>query len=205
VPTIRRPVPYIRRRAILAAAALGLAAGAGAASAAEDDFLETVPGPVTARVLKVRDGDTAEVAAYVWPGQTVYVAVRLHGVDAPEHRGKCTSEKTAAQAAQDRFQALVDAAGGEVTLTAISGDKYFGRVLADMAAAGRDVGRTLLREGHVAPYDGKARRSWCDAGETAQAPARRGTDAAASAPPAPSRRPEPPPRGRVPGFPGYRG
>lgn len=187
--------------AVLAAALLL----AGGASAAEDDYLETVPGPVTARILKVRDGDTAEVAAYVWPGQTVYVAVRLHGIDAPEHRGKCASEKAAAQAAQDRFAALVAAANNEVTLTAITGDKYFGRVLADMRAGDRDVARTLLNEGHVAPYDGKARRSWCSPDASAEAAPPRSPDAGPPAPPAPSARPEPPRRGGVPGFPGYRG
>nr|WP_245414925.1 hypothetical protein [Aureimonas flava] len=46
----------------------------------------------------------------------------------------------------------------------MSGDKYFGRVLADVASpAEPDLGARLLREGHVDAYDGGRRRDWCAA------------------------------------------
>jgi len=121
-----------------------------------------IAGPVTARVVKVRDGDTVEVEAYIWPLQTVSVAVRLRGVDAPELKGKCAAEEAAARDARERLTELVGA--GPVQLTKISGDKYFGRVLADMASAGEpDLGRRLLAEGLVDAYDGGRRRDWCAA------------------------------------------
>lgn len=120
-----------------------------------------IKGPVEARVVKVRDGDTVEVEAFVWPLQSVTVAVRLRHVDAPELKAKCPSERRSAEAARDRFRALVG--GGPVFLTDISGDKYYGRVLArlgtkDMA----DIGAVLLREGLVDAYDGGRRRDWCN-------------------------------------------
>jgi len=142
--------------------ALALSLLAGAASAAPDDDLppREIVGPVEARVLKVRDGDTVEVEAYVWPLQTVTVAVRLRNVDAPELRGKCEEEKAAARRARERLAELVGE--GSVTIRHISGDKYFGRVLAEMgSAAAPDLGAVLLREGLVDAYDGGRRRDWC--------------------------------------------
>lgn len=125
---------------------------------ADDD--RTITGPVSAEVIKVRDGDTLEVEAHIWPQQTVKVAVRLRGIDAPELRAKCEGEKAAALAARDRLTALIGA--GLVALHDVSGDKYFGRVLARVSALQEaDVGARLLREGLVVPYGGKARRDWC--------------------------------------------
>ena len=142
-------------RAFLALSFLLAAVSAGAAREA------AISGPIAAEVVKVRDGDTVEVTAHIWPQQTVAVAVRLRGIDAPEISGKCPAEKEAAQVARARLVALL--AGGTVTLANVSGDKYFGRVLAEMSAAGKaDVGAILLREGLVAPYGGTARRDWCN-------------------------------------------
>lgn len=108
----------------------------------------------------MRDGDTVEVEAHIWPQQTVRVAVRLRGIDAPELKAKCQGEKTAALAARDRLGALL--AGGKVRLLNVSGDKYFGRVLAEMSAEGEaDIGKALLEEGLVVPYSGARRRDWC--------------------------------------------
>ncbi len=135
----------------------------GVTSTAEtgDAYLREIAGPVEARVIKVRDGDTIMVEAFIWPMQSVHVAVRLRGIDAPEHRGDCPAEKAAAQMATDRLKQLVG--GGNVTLTGISGDKYFGRVLASLSASnGGDVADRLLREGLVVRYEGGKRRDWCN-------------------------------------------
>jgi endonuclease YncB( thermonuclease family) len=50
-------------------------------------------GPVSAKVIKVYDGDTFTVEAYPWPGITAKASVRVDGVDTPEIRGKCEAEK----------------------------------------------------------------------------------------------------------------
>ena len=133
------------------------------ALAAEDDAPpREIAGPVAARVIKVRDGDTVEVEAYIWPQQSVTVAVRLRNVDAPELKGQCEAERASALQARERFAALVGE--GPVELRRISGDKYFGRVLADLASATEpDIARRLLREGLVDAYDGGRRRDWCTA------------------------------------------
>nr|WP_246368355.1 thermonuclease family protein [Aurantimonas endophytica] len=137
-----------------------LAASVSSPVVADDRYPRKIAGPVEARVIKVRDGDTVEVEAFVWPMQAVQVAVRLQGIDAPEHRGKCDAEKAAAAKATDRLSALVG--GQSVTLAEISGDKYFGRVLATLSTADHpDLARVLLREGLVAPYGGGKRRDWC--------------------------------------------
>lgn len=117
---------------------------------------ETIPGPVEATVEKVVDGDTLIVRASVWPGHSVRVSVRLRGIDAPENRSRCESERAAARRARDALAELVG--GGTVTITDISGDKYFGRVLADVTAPdGRAVASAMLAAGHARPYRGGRR------------------------------------------------
>ncbi len=61
----------------------------------------TIAGPVAAKVVKVYDGDTFTVEAYPWPGITANASVRVDGVDTPEIRGKCESEKRKAVEARE--------------------------------------------------------------------------------------------------------
>ncbi len=117
---------------------------------------DTFPGPVEAMVERVIDGDTLVVRAAVWPGHTVRVSVRLRGIDAPELKSRCAAEREAARQARDALATLV--AGGAVTVSGISGDKYFGRVLAEISTAtGEPVAQTLLEQGLVRPYRGGRR------------------------------------------------
>ncbi|SKA35515.1 thermonuclease family protein [Consotaella salsifontis] len=134
-----------------------------AASGGKDvDYLSTIRGPIEAGVVKVRDGDTVEVEAFVWPMQSVRVAVRLRGIDAPELHGKCASEKEAAMVARERLVSLIGE--GRIRLSNIAGDKYFGRVLADVSTdETADVGRELLKERLVVRYDGGHKPDWCTA------------------------------------------
>jgi endonuclease YncB( thermonuclease family) len=135
------------------------AAVCGVSSAAE-----ILPGPFTASVERVVDGDTLGVRVTVWLGQEVGTLVRIRGVDAPEMRGKCDSERAKARAAAAALEVLV--ADGAVALTRIEGDKYFGRVVADVTtAAGQDVGEALVAGGFARAYDGGARAAWCELGE----------------------------------------
>lgn len=49
----------------------------------------------------------------------------------------------------------LSAAGGKLSLTAISGDKYFGRVVADVTFDhGHDAASVMLATGLARPYDG---------------------------------------------------
>lgn len=121
---------------------------------------DKIAGPVAAQVVKVRDGDSIDVIARVWPGHDVRVSIRLRGIDAPELKARCAEEKSKALAARKRLRDLL--ASGAVRLMQISGGKYFGRVLARVETeAGLDVQEILLAEKLVRPYRGRKRQSWC--------------------------------------------
>jgi len=135
---------------------LGVAATFGAARGADG-----VPGPVSARVLDVIDGDTILVRARIWIGQEVETRVRLVGVDAPELRGACAHERGLAVAARDFVGAAL--ASGSVRLRDIRHGKYGGRVLARVATAeGEDLGALLVAAGLARAYRGGRRGGWCD-------------------------------------------
>jgi len=122
---------------------------------------QVLHGPVEADVLGVRDGDTLLVRAHIWPGQHVEVFVRIRGIDAPELKGRCSRERQLARAARSILKDLVGE--GRVRLFSVSGGKYFGRVLADVATeTGSDVQTKMLISGFVRPYRGRKRQSWCD-------------------------------------------
>ncbi|WP_176082868.1 thermonuclease family protein [Martelella sp. HB161492] len=111
-------------------------------------------GPVRAEVVRIIDGDTILVHARPWPGQIIETYVRLRGIDTPELHSSCADERRAAGEARDLVASLVHD-GDEVELEKISGDKYFGRVVADVTLTDRsDLSTTLLREGLAVSYDG---------------------------------------------------
>lgn len=120
-----------------------------------------IAGPVSARLVRVIDGDTVEADVHVWPGHTVRVSVRLRGIDAPELRARCEAEKMAALDARDKLAGLL--ASGAFHVRNIDGDKFFGRVVADIETPeGEAVVDRLIATGLARPYDGKARASWCE-------------------------------------------
>ncbi len=119
------------------------------------------PGPVGATVTRVIDGDTFEASARLWLDQRIAVRVRIEGIDAPELRARCDSERTRAQAARDYLARRL--ADGEVTLTALRYDKYGGRVDAHVADARGDVAAAMLRARLARAYDGGRRAGWCGA------------------------------------------
>ncbi|CAB5194780.1 COG1525 Micrococcal nuclease (thermonuclease) homologs [uncultured Caudovirales phage] len=117
-------------------------------------------GEFLALVLLVNDGDTFKARVTVWDGIEVVTAVRLRGVDTPELRGKCASEKAAALAAKERLTSLL--ASGRVTLSRVEPDKFAGRVDAEVTVDGKAVASVLVAEGLARPYAGGARQSWCN-------------------------------------------
>jgi endonuclease YncB( thermonuclease family) len=121
---------------------------------------ERLEGPVRAEVLRVVDGDTLEVQAEIWLGQSLTVGVRIRGIDAPEMKARCEREKTMAEAATARLAEVT--ATGTVRLTNIENDKYGGRVLADVLTDdGVALGTVMLKSGLVRAYDGGSRAPWC--------------------------------------------
>jgi endonuclease YncB( thermonuclease family) len=141
-------------RIVAAAYALAYAGGAAAG---------TLAGPYFGAVERIVDGDTIAVRVTVWLEQDLRVLVRVRGIDAPERRGRCVSEKRRAEDATAALARLV--AGGSVVLTKIEGDKFYGRVVADVVTAeGHDIGAALVEGGFARPYDGTARQGWCEVG-----------------------------------------
>jgi micrococcal nuclease len=113
-----------------------------------------IEGPVVADVIRVIDGDTVEVKAYPWPQHSIDVLVRLRGIDAPEIHAKCAPERERAEKAQMRLRQLLEN-NGKIYLTDIGGEKYFGRVLANVVLFnGNDAAHLLINESLVQPYNG---------------------------------------------------
>lgn len=107
------------------------------------------------------DADTLYIVIPSLPGPLQRASIRVLGIDAPEIRGKCESEK--ARAADGRAFVLHAFRGAEtVTLDVIGWDKYGGRVDAHVVMPdGRDLASALIEAGLGRPYDGGARTGWC--------------------------------------------
>ncbi|MBB4104116.1 thermonuclease family protein [Allorhizobium borbori] len=141
----------------LSTAALTTLFSLGALGGAAASGRTTIEGPVNATVIRVIDGDTLLVRATPWPQHSIDVYVRLRGIDAPELKARCEAERFAARTARRALGEKVPEAS-EVHLSRISGDKYFGRVLADVHLAdGSNPAGDLLAEGYVQPYGGGKR------------------------------------------------
>lgn len=82
-----------------------------------------------ARVVRAIDGDTVEVDARPWPGQTMRVAVRLAGYDAPELCGRCAAEREAAAAAKAALEGMLPM-GSEIRPAGLCNGKYDERIVA---------------------------------------------------------------------------
>jgi micrococcal nuclease len=115
-------------------------------------------GPVLAgcKVARVLDGDTLTLLC-----GAQMLRVRLLGYDTPEvTRPRCAAERAAGQLATVRLRRLV--AAGEVTQVRFAGHDRYGRDLAEVEIAGRDVAAHMLASSLALPYGGKRRPNWCD-------------------------------------------
>ncbi len=137
----------------LGMAVVALASGSAVAA-------ERLPGPFVATVVEVVDGDTLSVEVPVWLGVALSTKVRLKGIDTPELHGRCPREKSLAA---DARRYLASAATPQVQLTNVEGDKYYGRVEADVATVpdGQDLSQAMLASGLARSYDGGKRGGWC--------------------------------------------
>ena len=113
---------------------------------------------IPAEVVRVVDGDTLEVRAYLWPGHTWLGKVRLRGIDTPELRGKCEIEKVMALDAKQFVETMI---GHTVILENVNKGKYAGRVVATVLVGDDNLRDLLLLNGHGRAYDGGKRQGWC--------------------------------------------
>ena len=85
--------------------------------------------------------------------------MRVLGVDAPEIRGKCQSEKVKARLAK-QFTVHALRSAKTIELRNIQRGKYF-RILADVFVDGKNLADSLIKAGHARKYDGGKRLGWC--------------------------------------------
>lgn len=108
-------------------------------------------GAVNADVVRVIDGDTVEVRAAIWLGQSLVTRVRLAGIDAPDR--DCPEARARAR---ERARDLL---GATTTVSAIHWGKYAGRVMGRLSTwDGRDLSDVLVAEGLAKPYGGRGPR-----------------------------------------------
>lgn len=107
------------------------------------------------------DGDTIYVAIPDLPSEIAKMSVRVRGVDTPEIRGKCESEKQLAQKARDYARDRLKAAKS-VEFCEPEWGRYGGRVVASVRVDGSPLDLELINQGLARPYDGKTKRQpWC--------------------------------------------
>ena len=115
---------------------------------------------VVSEVTSIYDADTFRVNIQGWPdiiGKRM--SVRVLGVDAPEIRGKCPSEKKAARLAkQYTVEALRSAK--KIELRDMQRGKYF-RILANVYIDGKNLAEGLIVAKHGRAYHGGKRSGWC--------------------------------------------
>ena len=112
-------------------------------------------------VTSIYDADTFRVNIKGYPSIVgERIPIRVLGVDAPELRGKCESEKIKArEAKQFTVQALRSAK--TIELRNIQCGKYF-RILADVYVDDKNLADGLIKSGHARAYDGGQRLGWCN-------------------------------------------
>lgn len=115
---------------------------------------------VVSEVTSIYDADTFRVSIKGWPDIVgKRMSIRVLGVDAPEIRGKCESEKKAARRAkQYTVEALRSAK--KIELRDIQRGKYF-RILANVYVDGKSLAKGLIVAKHGRVYDGGKRTGWC--------------------------------------------
>lgn len=107
------------------------------------------------------DGDTIYVAIPGLPGEIANMSVRVRGVDTPEIRGKCESEKQLAKQARDYARQRLRSARS-VEFCEPEWGRYGGRVVASVRVDGNPLDLELIARGLARPYDGKTKRApWC--------------------------------------------
>ena len=130
-------------------------------SSTSSSAVDTLPGPFSANVLRVIQGDTLYVEAQPWETMPVTeTKVRIAGVYTPDSRGRCQNERNLARRARRLVEdALWD---GEVKLFDVRHATYASRVVARVEVDGVDLARALIEGGLGRPVTGHERVGWCD-------------------------------------------
>jgi len=119
-----------------------------------------VPPVSRGRVIKVYDGDTITIAAYLpYRKSKLYkFSVRLAGIDCPELKTSNKAEKEIAILARDFVSNII--MGKMVDLKGVSTEKY-GRILADVVYEKKSISQLLLEKRLAVVYDGGSKSQAC--------------------------------------------
>ena len=116
---------------------------------------------IVTEVTSIYDGDTFRVNIKQYEDIVGYrMGIRVNGIDTPEIRGKCESEKVLArQAKQITVKILREAK--VIELRNMKRGKYF-RIVADVYADGKNLGDILIEKKLAVAYDGGTKmKDWC--------------------------------------------
>ena len=110
----------------------------------------------------VYDGDTFYSELCALPKPLKDVSIRISGIDTPEIRTTCLSEKSLGYAAKKQLEDLL-AGQTEIIVKNVEWDKYGGRIDGDVYLPdGTSVAVKMIESGLARPYTGGARQSWCE-------------------------------------------
>lgn len=116
---------------------------------------------VVSEVTSIYDADTFRVNIASWPSIVgERIPIRVNGVDAPEIRGECDSEKLAAREAK-RFTVALLRNAKTIELRNMKRGLYF-RIVADVFIDGQNLANALIQNQLARPYDGGKRLGWCE-------------------------------------------
>jgi len=117
-----------------------------------DDTIPFVPEFSKCKVIKVYDGDTITVAAYLKGQKQCYrFSVRLRGIDSPEIKTHNDGEKLAAIKSRDSLSGKIL---NEIIYLENIGTEKYGRLLADVMFKGENMNKWMLDNKLAVPYDG---------------------------------------------------
>lgn len=115
-----------------------------------------VPKIKECKVIKVYDGDTITVAAFLKGDPECYkFQVRLNGIDSPEMRGSSENEKKHAIISRD---ALSEQILNKIIKLEIKGKEKYGRLLADVLYNGKNMNEWMVQNGYAVKYDGGTKK-----------------------------------------------
>ena len=134
------------------------------AASATPSAVSAMP-PLSARAVRILDGDTFAAVVHMESGANVSVNVRIRNIDAPEIHGACEYESKWAEKSKNRLAELLPQ-GTEMILIDIKDDKYLKRIDARVRLNGKDIGDIMIKENMAVPYNGGRRKGWCQNFET---------------------------------------
>lgn len=109
-----------------------------------------------AKVLRVVDGDTIEIAFLHGGKVPMRMMIRVCGVDTPEKRTRNELEKQAALKVKEIVERWVGL--NPVKAVFYKWDKFGGRIVGDILVHGRHLSEFLLTNKYAHPYTGKVKK-----------------------------------------------